>query len=153
MKLQLAVATIALCLTSAAFAFSPSNARSLTTDDGTYTYEFDYTASSPSVAPQFTTSVTGQAAGDLPANTALAYTVFKAPNGTNNDYALTAHYSNNGSEYVSYFSNTRATGATDNKFATNVNAGEQMYIVLASAGTHLSAGLTHVTYTINSYKS
>ncbi|ECF6064962.1 hypothetical protein FNO09_09815 [Salmonella enterica subsp. diarizonae] len=153
MKLQLAVATIALSLTSAAFAYTPGNGKTLNTPDGVFTYEFDYTATSPSVAPQFTTTVTSQTSGTVEPNTALAYTHFKAPNGSSNDYSLTTTYSNHASEYVSYFSTSQATGDSGNVYATGVNAGDDMYIVLASVGNKLSAGETHVTYTINSYKS
>ncbi|EEE1294038.1 hypothetical protein CB343_003555 [Salmonella enterica subsp. diarizonae] len=155
MKLQLAVATVALALTGAAFA-DPSASDSATksnTVDTTYAYAFDYNATAPAVTPQFVTNVTNTTAGAVNKNTPLAFTHFKAPAGTSATYKLEASYSANDSEYTSYFNTSASVGTDGYIYANSVNAGDDLYIVLATAGTTLTAGSTHVTYTITNYKA
>ncbi|EJY9250337.1 hypothetical protein OHR01_005175 [Salmonella enterica] len=154
MKHQLAIAAIALSLAGAAFADpQPTSVAGVTTQGPTYSYQFDYVAANSTVAPNFVTTVTSTPAGTVTANTPLAYTVFRAPEGTSAVYNLQAAYSANAGEYQAYFSNTNSAGTVANTSVNNVVAGDEVHIVLATKTTQLSAGTTHVTYTINSFAS
>ncbi|ELB6046947.1 hypothetical protein RHU54_003410 [Salmonella enterica] len=155
MKTQIAIAALTIGLASAAYA--TPNITTSTGSNGEVVvghYDFDYTSNAPSVAPVFTTTVTSAVAGDVADNTPLAYTSFIAPTGTQSIYKLTANYSGAAELQLQSYLNTAATvGTAGNLSATNVAAGDQLFIVLATSGTTLAAGTTHVTYTVNSYAS
>lgn len=154
MKHQLAIAALTLGLTASALATPTPGEDAGTTGAGAvYRYDFDYIASNPSVAPSFATTVTNVTAGVVEVNDALAYTIFNAPPNTASVYNLTASYSAHPEEYQSYFSTGNAAGNAGNTTVTSVGANDPVHIVLAARSRTLSAGTTHVTYTINSFAS
>ncbi|EGX1468785.1 hypothetical protein CO803_17800 [Salmonella enterica] len=154
MKRHLAIAAIALSLAGAAYANpNPTSIPGSNTAGPVYSYQFDYSAANSTVAPNFVTTVTSTPAGTVATNTPLAYTVFHAPQGTSAVYNLKSEFSDHSEEYQAYFSTGNTQGNAANTTVTNVVAGDEVHIVLATKTTKLTAGTTHVTYTIDSFVS
>ncbi|EIV7690385.1 hypothetical protein MA092_004552 [Salmonella enterica] len=152
MKKILAIATLtAASFGSAHAAITPANSSAVTDHPVQSTYTFDYTATTPSVAPQYVTSVKRLDATNAPNNTILADTVFTTDQ-ESTDYHVEATYNgDNSNSYAAAFSSDGSTGTVGNTYAT-VGHGEVAHIVLIKNG-EVAAGTTTVTYNVTGYHS
>lgn len=152
MKKILAIATLtAASIGSAHAVVTPGNSSAVSSNPAASTYTFNYTAESPSVAPQFVTTVKHLDAIHVPANTILADTQFVTDD-SSTDYKVEASFQgDNANAYAAAFSNDGVTGTVGNIYAT-VAHGDIAHIVLIKNG-EITAGTTTVTYNVTGYHS
>ncbi|EAQ9983120.1 hypothetical protein EAP48_16445 [Salmonella enterica] len=152
MKKILAIAALtAASISSAHATVTPVATNNVETNPVVSTYTFDYVATTPSVAPQFVTSVKSLDATAASTNTVLADTVFTTDQ-VSTVYKVEAHYDgDNLNGYSAAFSEDGSTGNPSNVYAT-VGHNEVAHIVLIKTG-EVAAGKTTVTYTVTGYHS